>query len=118
MVSQAIVLLVAAIASAIIFAVVKLLGRGPRFGTIFKASALALTMLPMMVVLVLVIFAIEVVASMLLLLVLHITGVLPNYIPHDYEVFGLWGMLATALALALFPGRELLRYVIHVAREK
>jgi hypothetical protein len=121
MIDQAIILLVAVIVAAVVFVAAKPLGGGIRFGTVFKAFALVLTMLPILVMSVLIIFVIEFGASMLLLLVLHITGVLPNYIPPDYERYeriGLWGMMALALALAIFFGRDLLRYIIHVAREE
>jgi hypothetical protein len=119
MVSQAIVLLVAMIVAAIIFAVAKLLGRGINFGTVFKAFALALTMLPMLVMGVVLAFLAELGVFMVVILTLHATGALPDYLPRTYETLALWGMLAVALGYAGFNWwRYVLRYVIHVAREE
>src|SRR5437588_1713509 len=111
--SGAILFVVLLIAASAIFAALKLLGLRVRFETIFKVLGLALVMLPPMVLGVVVLFSLEGALCMLVLGVLHVTGLLPNVadIPRQYVVFGLWGLMVLNIGYIGYP---IVRYIIEV----
>jgi hypothetical protein len=99
-----------------LFAFLRVMGVGVKFGPIFKMLATAFAMLPVLVMSALVIFAMEVGACMAILLILQVTGIFPDLsgIPHRYEVFGIWTLTAIAIVLA---GINWLRYIVLVRND-
>ena len=96
--------------------VARMVGVRARFEPTFKALAISLSTLPVLVMSAIVVFGLQVVAVAAALLVLHFAGVIPDLskIPHRYEILGLWVLIALALGIS---GINWVRHILVVRRE-
>ena len=99
-----------------IVAVLRVVGVRLRFESTFKALAILVTMLPILVMGALVVFVLEVGAVLVVLLALYFTGVVADLsaIPHRYQVLSICALIVVALCIS---GISWVRYVLLVHRE-
>lgn len=92
------ILLFAAIATALL----RLFGFGLTFEAVFKALATGVVFLPMVLMSALIVLIVEVGLCMVIFFTLDLTGLvrLAN-IPHRYEVFAIWGLVASAIGIVV-----------------
>jgi hypothetical protein len=105
-------LVVLAIA-ALVFALVRSFGFHAKYEATFKVLGTFVAMLPVLIGVASIIFAIEIGLGLIVFGALYSTGMVRS-IPHQYEIFSLYGMAIIAIGIAVF---ELLRYAVFVARE-
>ena len=109
----------------VVFLVVLVLGWRPRcgaedpgvrvgFGRTFKALAISVPMLPILVQSALLVLILEVGVALVILMALYLAGVDLSVIPHRYEVLGLWALVVVALCVSAVPW---FRYLMLVYRE-
>jgi hypothetical protein len=97
-----------------IVAVLRIVGLRVKFGSTFKALAISLTMLPVLVMSAALVLILEIGLALVVWMILDVAGVDLSAIPHRYEVVGLGGLAVVALCVYAAPW---FRYVLLIYRE-